>query len=166
MLLASVMNISLNIVRYLDTDYVHSPTGSFNSPRAYTLPADAYELPVSSGQSIGGHVVSRRVASRRVSSRLVAGIMDTATQSITQSPAAPHIINLSRSTGCLTTNITLTPWHNVFLISCESLNSFINSVSTWHTKAHHGFHSSQLKSNFYLINLSNMNLNVIHARIK
>jgi len=81
---ASIMNISFSIVWYLDTNCVHSPTGSFNSLRAYTLPADAYELPVSSGQSIGPNVTLSRVASRRV-----AGIMDTATQSITQSPAAP-----------------------------------------------------------------------------
>ena len=62
---ASIMNISFSIVWYLDTDCVHSPTGFFNSLRVYTLPVDAYELPVSSGQSIGPNVTLSRVASRR-----------------------------------------------------------------------------------------------------
>jgi hypothetical protein len=118
---ASVMNISFSTVCYLDTDYVHSPTGSFNTLRAYTLPADAYELPVSSGQSIGPNVTLSRVASRGLWIRLPS-------QSFSR-PQPLHISTLSRSTGCLKTIITLTPWHNVFLISCDFLNSFRYSVS-------------------------------------
>jgi hypothetical protein len=118
---ASIMNILFSIVRYLDTECVHSPTCSFNSLRAYTLSADAYELPVSCGQSIGPNVTLGRVASRGLWSRLPS-------QSLSR-PQPPHISTLSRSTGCLTTIITLTPWHNVFLISCEFLNSFRISVS-------------------------------------
>jgi hypothetical protein len=54
---------------------------AFNSLRIYTLLADAYELPLS--------FWSINRTTRHVESRRVAGIMDTATQSITQSPAAP-----------------------------------------------------------------------------
>ena len=110
-----------HLVWYLNTDYVHCLTGSFNSLRAYTLPADAYEMPVSSGQSIGRNVTVNRVASRGLWTRLPS-------QSLSR-PQPLHISTLSCSTGCLTTLITLTPWHKVFRIGCEFLNSFRKSVS-------------------------------------